>query len=214
MTLVHRRVQPVLAHPDYDVIEEWTVTIVACPARGDWTTADEIGGMTLYRMRPDNPTGYSPPYVAEVDDHWLAEISRFLFDWDSSPRARFAEAVSSTDGDVLAVHDVRLAAEWQGRGIEAAVLAEAMWALADGCCAVVADAPVYPCPDHPTKADTRWPPVPSTTHDAVWPGLGFRPFYGMYLLDTARDEPRHLRERARAELAALGDTYRNGLPRV
>ncbi|MER8043729.1 hypothetical protein [Streptomyces sp. NPDC094032] len=208
LCLVHRKVQPVLASEEYDAIEEWTVTIVA-PQLPGRTTGGEIGMMTLYRLRGDNPSDCAPPSAAEGDDHWLAQLSLFLFDWDGSLRARFADMVSSAEGDVLAVHNVCLAPEWQGTGVEAALLAEAIWALADGCCAVVTDAYTNECPDHPPTADSRWSPVPSTILDGVWRGIGFRrlPPSSLYLLDTAHDEPRILRKRARADLAALSRAY-------
>ncbi|MFF3981113.1 hypothetical protein [Streptomyces sp. NPDC001828] len=212
LSLVHRKVQPVLASAEYDAVEEWTVTVVAPQFRGR-TTGGEVGMMTLYRLRRDNVSDCAPPTAAEGDDHWLAELSRFLLDWDGSPRARFADMVSSTDGDVLAVHNVCLAAEWHGTGVEAALLAEAIWALADGCCAVVTDSYTNACPDHPPTADTRWSPVPSTVLDGVWPSIGFRRLPSLHLLDTAHDEPRRLRKQARADLAALSHTYQTRTPR-
>lgn len=213
LCLEHRKVQPALLSEEYDAIEEWTVTVTG-PRFRDRTVGGEIGTITLYRLRRDNPSNCAPPTAAEGDDHWLSELSRYLLDWDGSPRERFAGMVSSIDGDVLAVHNVCLGEEWHGTGVEAALLAEAIWPLADGCCAVVTDSYTNECPDHTSTADARWPPVPSTVLDTVWQNIGFRQLSTLYLLDTAHEEPRLLRKQARADLAALSDAYQQPASRT
>ncbi|WP_128377172.1 hypothetical protein [Streptomyces cavernae] len=157
----------------------------------------------------DSSSGIGPLQVAEGFDHGLFQLALFLIDWDSTYRERFVRWVPSPDGDLLVVHIVHLDAAWRGFGLEAALTAEAIWSLADGCCAVVADLHPDACPDHGFTAGMPWPPASSAAIGAVWEEIGFRRLPSLYLLDTAEEEPRDLRRQARSRLAALNDAYPN-----
>lgn len=182
---------------DRNGFDEWHVTIWPNRFldRPKWsatrTVQDDIGSMRLFRMRMDDRFSPFPFADAESHDAGLSNLVLGVYDLGGGGyRQEFRDAVTSADGDLLVLFDVRLDEAWRGFGLGPVLVSEAIWTLADGCSAVIAA-------------------------DPLWESVGFRRRVDPlgHLMDPATEEVRDLRNERRKDLDALADAYRESLGR-
>ncbi|MFC7816989.1 MULTISPECIES: hypothetical protein [unclassified Streptomyces] len=180
---------------DENGFDEWHVSIWSNRFldRPKWSAAktaqDDIGSMRLFRLRMDDRFSPFPFADAESYDTDLSNLALGVYDLGRGGyRQEFRDAMTSADGDLLVLFDVRLDDAWRGFGLEPVLVSEAVWTLADGCCAVLAA-------------------------DPLWESVGFRRRANPlgHLMDPATEEARDLRNERRRDLDALADAYRRSL---
>lgn len=185
LALEYEQVRQVSREGEWDGADDWTVTVrLRGRGRSGWTPVEpgEIGELKLVRARKAELFNWQPEDFTEpgVRDALLG-----IFDMGHGGyRPPFQDHITSTDGDLLVLDDVRLDPDWRGFGLGAIVVSEAIWTLADGCSAIAA----------------------TTSH---WESVGFRlrpPPLG-YLLDPRDPEAVALRELRRREFGELCDAY-------
>ncbi|MET8976215.1 hypothetical protein ABZX85_11410 [Streptomyces sp. NPDC004539] len=180
LTLEYRQVRGV--GRERGGVDEWTVTVRVGRYRGR-TGGGEIGELKLLRARRADSSDRHPEDFTEpgVRDALLG-----IFDMGHGGyRAPFQDHITTTDGDLLVLHSVRLDPAWRGFGLGAILVTEAIRTLADGCSAVAA-------------TTSRWETV----------GFRLRPAPLGYLLDTRDEGARALGEARRREFGELCDAYR------
>ncbi|MFH9571894.1 hypothetical protein [Streptomyces sp. NPDC017230] len=123
---------------DENGFDEWDVSIRAnrFPDRATWSAAktaqDEIGSMRLFRMRMDDRFSPFPFSDAESYDMGLSNLVLGVYDLGGGGyRQEFRDAMTSSDGDLLILFDIRLDKAWRGFGLGPVLASEAIWALAD-----------------------------------------------------------------------------------
>ncbi|MFF9753209.1 hypothetical protein ACF1FC_10420 [Streptomyces sp. NPDC014344] len=165
---------------DRDGIDEWSVSVRVERFRNR-TVGGGVGSPALSRFRQDER--FSPFFGADAqgDDLGRGGCSQ-----------EFRDTVTSADGDLLVLTDVRPDPERRGAGLGPALACQALWTLGAGCGAVTAG----------TGA-------PALT--ALCESIGFRrrprpP--GPPPRDPATEEARDAREEQRRRYDALVDAWR------
>ncbi|WP_217244869.1 hypothetical protein [Streptomyces sp. AC602_WCS936] len=220
LNLEYRTWHFVSSEGDENGFDEWHVSIWSNRFldRPKWSAAktvqDDIGSMRLFRLRMDDRFSPFPFADAESYDTGLSNMVLGVYDLGRGGyRQEFRDAMTSADGDLLVLFDVRLDEAWRGFGLGPVLVSEAVWTLADGCSAVITDT-------HPTEFPDR--PRPEAEYRraeekiaALWESVGFRrrarPLG--HLLDPRTDEARELRNERRRDLDALADAWRESLRR-
>ncbi|MFE2594752.1 hypothetical protein ACFXDD_38140 [Streptomyces anthocyanicus] len=187
---------------DENGFDEWHVSVRS-------GRSAEIGSMKLFRLRMDERFSPFPFSDAQAYDTGLSNLVLGVYDLGRGGyRQEFRDAMTSCDGDLLVLFDIRLDPAWRGFGLGPVLAAEAVWTLADGCCAVLAAT-------HPTEfPDARMGEAAyrraAEKIAALWKDVGFRwrarPLG--HLLDPRSGEARDLRNERRGDLDALADAWR------
>ncbi|KAF2779457.1 hypothetical protein [Streptomyces sp. OM5714] len=205
---------------DENGFDEWEVSVRSSryPDRPKGAAArtvqHEIGSMRLFRLRMDERFSPFPFSDAEAHDTELSNLVLGVYDLGRGGyRQEFRDTMTTCDGDLLVLFDVRLDPAWRGFGLGPVLAAEAVWTLADGCSAVITHT-------HPTEFPDR--PRPEAEYRraveriaALWESVGFRRRAGPlgHLLDPRTDEARDLRNERRRDLDALAGAWRASLRR-
>ncbi|MFA3876518.1 hypothetical protein ABS735_22980 [Streptomyces sp. MMCC 100] len=208
---------------DEDGFDEWRVSVRSSRFldRPRWsagkTVQHEIGSMRLFRLRMDERFSPFPFSDAEAYDTDLSNLVLGVYDLGRGGyRQEFRDAMTTCDGDLLVLFDMRLDPAWRGFGLGPVLAAEAVWTLADGCSAVLAATHIteFPgAPDAPMgEAAFR---RAGEKIAALWESVGFRRRAGPlgHLLDPRTDEARELRNERRRDLDALANAWRESLRR-
>ncbi|NEB08329.1 hypothetical protein G3I32_05500 [Streptomyces coelicoflavus] len=192
---------------DENGFDAWDVSI-------RWGQSPEIGRMKLFRLRMDERFSPFPFSDAEAYDVGLSNLVLGVYDLGRGGyRQEFRDTMTTCDGDLLVLFDVRLDPAWRGFGLGPVLAAEAVWTLADGCSAVITDTHPTEFPDRPRPEAEYRRAVEKIA--ALWESVGFRrrarPLG--HLLDPRTDEARNLRNERRGDLDALADAWRESLRR-
>ncbi|MFC9465663.1 hypothetical protein [Streptomyces coelicoflavus] len=200
LNLEYRTWHFVASEGDENGFDEWDVSVRSSryldrpKGAAAKTVPHEIGSMRLFRLRMDERFSPFPFSDAEAYDTDLSNLVLGVYDLGRGGyRQEFRDAVTTCDGDLLVLFDVRLDPAWRGFGLGPVLVAEAVWTLADGCSAVLA----------------------ASHGSALWESVGFRRRAGPlgHLLDPRTDEARGLRNERRRDLDALADAWRESLRR-
>ncbi|MFM9442106.1 hypothetical protein [Streptomyces acidiscabies] len=186
LSLDYRQVRGVSREGEWDGADEWTVTVRVRRFR-DRVVGGEAGELKLIRARKAELFDWQPEGFLEPE---IRDLLLRVFDMGHGGyRPPFGDHITSTDGDLLVLHSVRLDPAWRGFGLGAILVSETVWTLADGCSAIA-------------DATSRWETV------------GFRPRPAAlgYLLDPRDSEALALRELWRREFGELCDAYRAAFP--
>ncbi|WP_328561043.1 hypothetical protein [Streptomyces coelicoflavus] len=205
---------------DENGFDEWHVSVRSSRYldRPKWsaqkTVQHEIGSMRLFRLRMDERFSPFPFSDAEAYDTDLSNLVLGVYDLGRGGyRQEFRDEMTTCDGDLLVLFDMRLDPAWRGFGLGPVLAAEAVWTLADGCSAVITAT-------HPTEFPDR--PGPEAEYRraaekiaALWESVGFRQRTRPlgHLLDPRSGEARDLRNERRRDLDALADAWRGSLRR-
>ncbi|MGW7660152.1 hypothetical protein [Streptomyces sp. NPDC054756] len=191
LTLEYRLGESLSGVDDRYGVEEWTVSVRVARFR-DRTVGGAVGSLTFFRLRQDERFSPFPAGDAEGEDRALFHTVMGCYDLGRGGYSReFRDSVTSADGDLLVLRDVRLDPEWRGAGLGPVLASQALWTLATGCAAVAAA-----------------PPGPALTARCVSLGFRRRPRPLGHLLDPAAGEARDAREEQRRRYDALADAWR------
>ncbi|MFC8780926.1 hypothetical protein ACFY2D_24055 [Streptomyces nigra] len=191
LSLEYRLQEPLGGAEDRDGIEEWAVSVRVGRFR-DRTVGGVVGALTFFRLRQDERFSPSPAGDAQGEDSALFHTVMGCYDLGRGGYGQeFRDAMTSAEGDLLVLWDVRLDPEWRGVGLGAVLASQALWTLGAGCAAVAA------APDGPALT-------------ALCESVGFRlcPRPLGCLLDPAAEEARDAREEQRRRYDALTDAWR------
>ena len=220
LNLEYRTWHFVASEGDENGFDEWDVSVRSSryldrpKGAAAKTVQHEIGSMRLFRLRMDERFSPFPFSDAEAYDTGLSNLVLGVYDLGRGGyRQEFRDAMTSSDGDLLVLHDLRLEPAWRGFGLGPVLAAEAVWTLADGCSAVLAATHITEFPDGPMSEAEFGRAGEKIT--ALWESVGFRrrarPLG--HLLDPRTDEARDLRNERRRDLDALADAWRESLRR-
>ncbi|MFG3131207.1 hypothetical protein [Streptomyces tendae] len=207
LNLEYRSSHFVSSEGDENGFDEWHVSIRS-------GRSPEIGRMTLFRLRMDERFSPFPFSDAEGYDVGLSNLVLGVYDLGRGGYApEFRDEMTTCDGDLLALYEIRLDPAWRGFGLGPVLAAEAVWTLADGCSAVTTATHPTEFPDRPrSEAEYR---RAAEKIAALWESVGFRQRTRPlgHLLDPRSGEARDLRNVRRRDLDALADAWRESLRR-
>ncbi|MEV7016728.1 hypothetical protein [Streptomyces sp. NPDC093991] len=202
--------EPVSGMGDRDGIDEWTVSVRVERFRNR-TVGGVVGSLAFSRLRQDERFSPSPAADAQGDDLDLFHTVMGCYDLGRGGYAQeFRDTVTSADGDLLVLTDVRLDPEWRGAGLGPALACQALWTLGAGCSAMAAVIRAPVVTDEGRRLSSQEWERAGETLTALGESLGFRrrPRPLGHLLDPATEEARDAREEQRRRYDALVDAWR------
>ncbi|MGC0376606.1 hypothetical protein [Streptomyces sp. SAI-229] len=210
LSLEYHQRQPLSGVEDQDGLDEWTVSVRVERFRNR-TVGGVVGSLTLFRLRQDERFSPSPCGDAEGYDRGLFHVVMGCYDLGRGGyRQEFRDSMTSADGDLLVLWDVRLDPEWRGVGLGPVLASQALWTLGAGCSAVAAatTAPVVGDEGRRLSAEEWHRADEKITARCESIGFRRRPRPLGYLLDPATEEAQDAREEQRRRYDALADAWR------
>ncbi|WP_035841567.1 hypothetical protein [Kitasatospora azatica] len=215
LRFVYSHAHPAEPYEFEDTLEAWGVSVLAPPSDEededyDPNSAPRVGRVSLYRLRD-----FAEDDRWDAADSWSGDLEVIAaavlggYGRRQGYAKAFENRITQPVGDLLILDRVHLDREWRGFGLGPIIAAEAIRRLSPGCCAVAAYPAMSEYPQNREEVTDTYRKRAKKKIAALWESIGFERFRnGVWLLDTALQEPIDLHRARRADLLALSHAYR------